>query len=276
MVNKLNDSIIQKLRDVADNIAISQRLNDDAKEELYSHLEDKALEYANDNEKLSEADILLLVREHFGNPENMSQILGETKAHKKPGILNDILQTDLWSKDRDDFWGVYFFPWKPGNRILYSVYLFFFVEILGGVIMLITALAGKRIPAWEWIFYPVLSIFFAGIFYQLYYNIGQRLDKKRQYLRQSAELQDDGLIIHGALQSPGIIQYLDNQLILTPLVGEQLVIPISSISKVSELRSCMQVYFGNNRFFRLELIGDTSRIGFGIGHPEKWRKILPI
>ncbi|MFB3895115.1 MAG: hypothetical protein ACE14V_02315 [bacterium] len=276
MANKLSEQVIQNLQELAEHIAKSQRLNNDAKEELYTHLEDKALEYLNDNAQLSEADMLLLVREHFGNPEYLNRIFSAGRSQKKPGILADIMQADLWSQDRDVFWGVTLFPWKPKNRILYAVYLFFFVEILGGVIMLITTIVGNRIPPWEWILFPALALFLAGIFYRLYFNIGQRLDKKRQYLRQSADLQDDGLIIHGALQSPGIIQYVDHQLILTPLVGEQLVIPISSITKVSELRSCMQVYFGNNRFFKLELIGDSGRIGFGIGHPEKWRKILPV
>ncbi|MDI6782920.1 MAG: hypothetical protein QME64_02365 [bacterium] len=58
-------------------------------EELYTHLEDKALAYLNDNERLSEEDILLLVREHFGNPENLGQFRGELSNLNGQLLLGD-------------------------------------------------------------------------------------------------------------------------------------------------------------------------------------------
>src|SRR5688572_20897923 len=44
-------------------------------EELYGHLEDKLIGYLAGDERLTEADALILVREHFGNPEALRPIL---------------------------------------------------------------------------------------------------------------------------------------------------------------------------------------------------------
>jgi hypothetical protein len=56
------------LRKLAREIGRSRGLGEDTQEELYGHLEDKTLGYLSGEENLSEADAVLLTREHFGDP----------------------------------------------------------------------------------------------------------------------------------------------------------------------------------------------------------------
>lgn len=45
--------------------------------ELYGHLEDKLLAYLRGDERLTEADAMILVREHFGKPESLRAMLSD-------------------------------------------------------------------------------------------------------------------------------------------------------------------------------------------------------
>jgi hypothetical protein len=201
MGNKLNASLIQKLRDLTDNIAISQRLNDDAKEELYSHLEDKALEYANDNEKLAEADILLLVREHFGNPENLNQFLGDLSNQKRTGLVDDILNCGWTRTSKDDFWGVFAFPWKQENRFPFMIYIFIGINLIVILPVILLLILHRPIPGWIYIFYPMLALIISSGVYLQYRIIGSKIEKKRKHLRSSVDMQTEGILVHGMLQS---------------------------------------------------------------------------
>lgn len=66
MDEQLSSDTIASLRDLAAEIGRAQSLNDDEQAELYGHLEDKTLGYLSGEEGLSEADAVLLTREHFG------------------------------------------------------------------------------------------------------------------------------------------------------------------------------------------------------------------
>ena len=76
--------------------ALSHR--DDAgriRDELYGHLEDKLFAYLRGEERLTEADAMILVREHFGRPEVLRAMLGEVhraeRAIHQPPLARKLL-----------------------------------------------------------------------------------------------------------------------------------------------------------------------------------------
>ena len=63
-------------------ITVAYDIDNDIKEELYGHIEDKLLDYLNGEVKLTEDDAFVLVREHFGNPETVKVLLMEAHEHE--------------------------------------------------------------------------------------------------------------------------------------------------------------------------------------------------
>lgn len=286
-MNKLTEQLTRNLRDLSDNIAKSQRLNDEAREELYTHLEDKALEYLKDNEQLSEADILLLVREHFGNPDNLNRFLSGRSNRKRSGIVDDILNCGWTRKNKDDFWGVFAFPWKQENRIPYMLYVFIGIDLLVFIPIILFLILNRLIPdrsylfqsllGWSLIIWPLIAFVVSIVVYYEYRFIGSKIDKKKKILRGSVDLQTEGIVVLGMLQSPAIIQYIDLQLIITPIIGEQVYISIPKIRKVTLSRNLNgSLLLGNNRYFKLEFDNDDRRLGFAVSHPETWKKIFSV
>lgn len=72
-----------KLRAICERITVACELDVEIREELYSHLEDKLLAYLSGEEKPTEEDALILVREHFGNVENLKRLLRQVHAPKR-------------------------------------------------------------------------------------------------------------------------------------------------------------------------------------------------
>ncbi|GMV94638.1 MAG: hypothetical protein AMXMBFR82_44160 [Candidatus Hydrogenedentota bacterium] len=74
MDKPLNSDTIAALRELAREVGDLRGLDEDALEELYGHLEDKTLGYLSGEEGLSEADAVLLTREHFGMSGTMASM----------------------------------------------------------------------------------------------------------------------------------------------------------------------------------------------------------
>ncbi|MCC6694097.1 MAG: hypothetical protein IT365_00575 [Candidatus Hydrogenedentes bacterium] len=66
MDKQLSPETEAALRDAVREIGTARGLDEEAQEELYAHLEDKALGYLSGDESLSEADAVVLARKHFG------------------------------------------------------------------------------------------------------------------------------------------------------------------------------------------------------------------
>ena len=60
---------------------------DDIREELHGHIEDKLLDYLSGEEKLTEDDAFVLVRNHFGNPDNIKELLQKVHGREVKGSL---------------------------------------------------------------------------------------------------------------------------------------------------------------------------------------------
>jgi hypothetical protein len=68
MGSQLSPETEAALRKLAREIGRARSLGEDAQEELYGHLEDKTLGYLSGEDGITEADAVLLTREHFGDP----------------------------------------------------------------------------------------------------------------------------------------------------------------------------------------------------------------
>jgi hypothetical protein len=83
MSENLSSEITKRIRSLCGRISVANSLDEEIQEELYSHLEEKILAYLSGREKVTEEDAFILVREHFGDPENLKGLL--KKVHKARG-----------------------------------------------------------------------------------------------------------------------------------------------------------------------------------------------
>jgi hypothetical protein len=83
MSDPLTPDTAEKLRTLSERITVACELDAEIREELYSHLEDKLLAYLSGEEKLTESDAFILVREHFGNADNLKRLLKKVHAPER-------------------------------------------------------------------------------------------------------------------------------------------------------------------------------------------------
>ena len=80
MANEIEQSIQQKARELAHQITVAHDLDPEIQEELYGHIEDKLLAYKSGEERISDEDAFILVREHFGDAKVIRGLLQEVHA----------------------------------------------------------------------------------------------------------------------------------------------------------------------------------------------------
>jgi len=83
----INRSAQESIQSFCRKVTIAYDLDEEIQEELYGHIEDKMLGYLNGEEKLTEKDALVLVREHFGKPEHIRSLLEEVHGAQAKGSL---------------------------------------------------------------------------------------------------------------------------------------------------------------------------------------------
>lgn len=83
MSDSLTPETAERLRTLSERITVACELDADIHAELAAHLEDKLLAYLSGAEKLTEADALILVREHFGNADNLKKLLKKVHAPER-------------------------------------------------------------------------------------------------------------------------------------------------------------------------------------------------
>jgi hypothetical protein len=82
MAKNLSLETADKLLSLCSQISVANCLDEEIREELYSHLEEKLLAYLSGEEKISEEDALILVREHFGDTAQLTELLREVHSAK--------------------------------------------------------------------------------------------------------------------------------------------------------------------------------------------------
>jgi hypothetical protein len=83
MSDHLTPETAERLRSLSERITIARGLDDDIRAELAAHMEDKLLAYLSGAEKLTEEDAFVLVREHFGNADNLKKLLKKVHAPER-------------------------------------------------------------------------------------------------------------------------------------------------------------------------------------------------
>ena len=285
MNNSINQELQNELMKICSNLARAQRLDKDAEKELYTHLEDKALDYMNGNEQLSQADILLLVREHFGDPEYLKNAFGELPVRKTTHFWNDFVEWGASGKGRDDFWGMMLYPWKTANRVNNAILYFLFPIVLCLIGFLTTGFYSVKGFSLSIVLGLLLGAGFGIETYLVYLGMGIMMERRRKTIRQTADLQGDCILANGGLWTPGFVQFISPNLVLTPMVGESVTVPMADIQKVTEHRSLMvrkrivigprsTLFMGNNSFFKLEVKDRDIPLGFVVRAPADWRTVF--
>lgn len=179
--------------------------------------------------------------------------------------------------DKTNFWAVFVTPWKPKHTLRLGLYILVGTSLIIASIWVINYLVFDQLPPFPlwWMLFPIaISVFFMLV-YWIVGSFVKNLDKK---LPEGALLRSHCMVIHGILESPGLIQINSDQLIIRPLVGGQIMVPLSEINAISEHRLYNgRLYLGSTIFFKLEVpdtVSDKWRLGFGVDDAETWRNFL--
>lgn len=158
--------------------------------------------------------------------------------------------------------------WQKGNRemfagtlaaLMYSSMLPFFYFFL------------PEAGASSWIYFLGFPVFMGTMFFVIYRRVGTKMDSLRRRVAQNPELQSDCLMLRGSIQSPAVAQIFDDRLLLTPLVGEIVEVPLEGLA-VKEVSGRFNgaVYPGATAFW-LECPEVSSRLAFAVPNGEAWR-----
>ncbi|MBT4482670.1 MAG: hypothetical protein HOC71_03220 [Candidatus Latescibacteria bacterium] len=80
MSEKMSPKTQEKINALCNNISVAYNLDEEIREELRCHMEDKFLGYLYGEEKLSEDDAFILVREHFGDTAVIKSLYQDVEA----------------------------------------------------------------------------------------------------------------------------------------------------------------------------------------------------
>ena len=83
MDDNLSPEMVERLRELCRKITVAHNIDEEIQRELCSHMEDKLRAYLSGEEKLTEADALILVREHFGDADNLKRLLRNVHAPER-------------------------------------------------------------------------------------------------------------------------------------------------------------------------------------------------
>ena len=80
MPESISPETTESIRALCRQISVAHDLDDEIQRELFTHMEDKLLGYLSGEEKVTEKDAFILMREHFGDPVVIRELLRETHA----------------------------------------------------------------------------------------------------------------------------------------------------------------------------------------------------
>jgi hypothetical protein len=274
MTDKPSEKILQELRRTCDDLARTRNLSPEQVEELYGHMEDKAFAYLSGDEGLSEEDVVILVREHFGSPQNLEAILGRPATAGYHGFWHAMSHAS-YSGACTDFWGVLHFPWYGQNIVLHPLCWLVLGELVFLVLLLMRTVLGMPIPVSVLIIVGAAGILVGAVTFLIYRVVATKLTRKRVRLCRHADLDTEGILVRGMTESPAIVQCYNGQLVVTPLLGEQLLIALAQIREARQRRSYNgTVYFGDNAAINLVVAGHRERIGIILPRPRRWSELL--
>jgi hypothetical protein len=178
---------------------------------------------------------------------------------------------------KTNFWAFLITPWKPKHILKLGLYILVGTSLILASILLINYLAYGQIPPiplW-WMVFPVA---FSFLFMLVYGIVGPFIKNLEKKLPEGALLRSHCTVVHGIIESAGIAQINPNLLIILPLVGRQITVPLSEVRAITEHRFYNgRPYFGNTIFFQLKVpdtVSDKWRLGFGVDDADAWRNLI--
>jgi len=177
--------------------------------------------------------------------------------------------------NRPGFWGVCVVPWAHPYR--FTSYVFVGICLLLAFLWGVGYLASGQVPSipWWWFILPA-SLSALSLLTSL--GVGFLVKKVGKKLPEGALLRSPCKVVHGIWETPGVVQITPDQLVIKPLAGREILVPLPEISAITEHRWYNgSPYFGRTVFFKLTVpdgVCDDWRLGFGVEDGERWRTLL--
>jgi hypothetical protein len=120
-----------------------------------------------------------------------------------------------------------------------------------------------------------------GVF-ALFYGVGRmirrmanRIEVRLAAMPGEALLHSDCAMVNGIIQSPAVAEMRGEKLILAPLVGKIIELPLATVAVKSECKWFNgKLLFGTARGFWLSVPDRTVRLGFAVEDAAAWREVL--
>jgi hypothetical protein len=97
MHDRPSDAALAKIRALCTDLAKRHHIDDDARDELCAHLEDKLSGYLSGRVPVSEEDALCLVRAHFGDADRVAKALAGGAAEREAFLSARVNHARLYS-----------------------------------------------------------------------------------------------------------------------------------------------------------------------------------
>ena len=187
------------------------------------------------------------------------------------------MQGEIDMADKTNFWAVFVVPWAGKNPYKIAFWVFIFACVLFYSIWVVDYLrGGQSLSIAGWLFFSavILSVVVMVILLIVRWLVA-RISRT---LPEGALIRSDCIVVHGILEMPGLVQISDDQLVIMPLVGTQILVSMGEISDISEYRWYNgRPYLGKTKFFKLivsDRVSDKWRLGFGVEDGARWRNLL--
>ena len=135
--------------------------------------------------------------------------------------------------------------------------------------MIVPAVAGVSLALALFPAYGIQSLWFllaipTGLLIRATFGAaGERVDALRDAAAGRAGESAEGLLVIGRTECPGVVILCESELLLLPIVGHELSIPLSTVTRVREGRWLPGNFVWGKRAFHLETLG-SDRVAFAV------------
>ncbi|MGA2230429.1 MAG: hypothetical protein ABSH22_05980 [Tepidisphaeraceae bacterium] len=166
-------------------------------------------------------------------------------------------------------------PWVGRNPTTIATWILLFTSIMWSPILVMGVVNHLYRVAIVTALAPVgmFTLFFGvGRFIR---RMSSRVELRLAAMPGEAQLHCDCAMVNGMIQSPAIAEVRGEKLILAPLVGKMIELPLAGVSVKSECKWFNgKLLFGTARGFWLKVPDRTTRLGFAVEDAVLWREVL--
>ena len=166
-------------------------------------------------------------------------------------------------------------PWAHPYR--FTFYVLAGVSLLLALFWVLGYLESGQVPLIPlWWFILPASLSALSLLTSL--TVGLLVKKVSKKLPEGALLRSHCRVVHGIWETPGVVQITPDQLVIKPLAGREISVPLREICAITEHRYYNgHPYLGRTVFFKLtvpDAVSDEWRLGFGVGDAGPWKNLL--